>query len=70
MNDVVKRLCERGGACLAAYAILGTNLSCAIPFPVPAPAPVVGAVGGPIGLAAAGLAYGGYLLFKRRRDRR
>jgi hypothetical protein len=35
---------------------------------VPVPAPLVG-VTGPVGLLAAGAAYGGYLLFKRFRNR-
>ena len=34
----------------------------------PGPAPLIG-VTGPFGLLAAGAAYGGYLLFKRFRDR-
>ena len=35
---------------------------------MPAPAPLVG-VTGPYGIAAAGIAYGGYLLFRRYRNR-
>jgi hypothetical protein len=34
----------------------------------PAPAPLVG-VTGPVGIVAAGVAYGGYLLFRRYRNR-
>lgn len=34
---------------------------------MPAPAPLVG-VTGPVGLLAAAIAYGGYLLYKRRRQ--
>jgi hypothetical protein len=34
----------------------------------PGPAPLIG-VTGPVGLLAAGAAYGGYLLFKRLKDR-
>jgi hypothetical protein len=36
---------------------------------LPVPAPLAG-VTGPVGLLAAGAAYGGYLLFKRFRNRR
>ena len=35
---------------------------------MPVPAPLVG-VTGPYGIAAAGIAYGGYLLFRRYRNR-
>jgi hypothetical protein len=35
---------------------------------MPVPAPLVG-VTGPVGLLAAGVAYGGYLLFRRLRNR-
>jgi hypothetical protein len=35
---------------------------------IPVPAPLVGATG-PLGLLAAGIAYGGYLFFKRFRNR-
>jgi len=35
---------------------------------VPVPAPLVG-VTGPVGLLAAGVAYGGYLVFKRFQNR-
>lgn len=53
------------GAGLASVVLLGVVPSGA-GFPVPAP--LVG-VSGPVGIVAAGVAYGGYLLFKRYRNR-
>ncbi len=53
------------GLGLASVLLLGIEPSWA-GFPVPAP--LVG-VTGPVGIVAAGLAYGGYLLFKRYRNR-
>jgi hypothetical protein len=54
------------GASLSGFSILilGSAPSWA---GVPVPAPLVG-VTGPVGLLAAGAAYGGYLLFKRFRN--
>ncbi len=54
------------GACLTVYALLGANFAFA---GYVAPAPLFGAIGGPVGIVAAGAALGGYLLFKRLRDR-
>ena len=51
---------------LGLSALLLSAAPCWAGFPVPAP--LVG-VTGPFGLLAAGAAYGGYLLFKRFRDR-
>jgi hypothetical protein len=57
------------GACLSAYALFGASFAYAL-GPSPGPAPMVGLVGGPAGLATAGVAFGGYLLVKRFRNRR
>jgi hypothetical protein len=57
------------GASVAAYAMLGASVAFAAPAPVPGPAPLIGAVGGPAGLLAAGVVYGGYLAVKRFRER-
>ncbi|MGA8170654.1 MAG: hypothetical protein WB816_07475 [Methylocystis sp.] len=62
----VKSASLAAGACLSAYALLGASLAYAGSY---APAPLVGVVGGPAGLAAAGVAFGGYLLIKRFRNR-
>ncbi|MGA8170653.1 MAG: hypothetical protein WB816_07470 [Methylocystis sp.] len=64
----VKSASLAAGACLSAYALLGVSLAHA--GITPGPAPLVGVVGGPVGLAAAGVALGGYLLVKHFRDRR
>jgi hypothetical protein len=53
------------GTSFAAYALLGASVA----FAAPVPAPLVGAVGGPAGLLAAGVVYGGYLAVKRLRKR-
>ena len=53
------------GAGLASLIVLGSGPSSA---GAPVPAPLVG-VTGPVGIVAAGVAYGGYLLFKRYRNR-
>jgi hypothetical protein len=49
----------------ASVFLLGVIPACA---GVGVPAPLVG-VTGPVGIVAAGVAYGGYLLFRRYRDR-
>jgi hypothetical protein len=54
------------GAMLASALLLSTGPSWA---GLPVPAPLVG-VTGPVGIAVAGIAYGGYLLAKRYRNRR
>ena len=56
--------CGRGSA-LASVLLLGAGPSLGR---IGAPAPLVG-VTGPVGIVAAGVAYGGYWLFKRYRDR-
>jgi hypothetical protein len=50
----------------ASVLLLGAGPSLA---GIGAPAPLVG-VTGPVGIVAAGVAYGGYLLYKRFRDHR
>ena len=50
---------------LASVILLGAEPSWA---GMPVPAPLAG-VTGPFGIVAAGLAYGGYFLFRRYRDR-
>jgi hypothetical protein len=52
------------GAGLAAVLLLGAEPSLA---GIGAPAPLVG-VTGPVGIVAAGVAYGGYWLFRRYRS--
>jgi hypothetical protein len=54
------------GTMLASALLLSTGPSWA---GMPVPAPLVG-VTGPVGIAVAGIAYGGYLLAKRYRNRR
>ena len=54
------------GLILGLSGLLFSAVPCWAGFPVPAP--LIG-VTGPVGLLAAGAAYGGYLLFKRFRDR-
>jgi hypothetical protein len=53
------------GSVLAAVLLLGAGAAWA---GIGGPAPLVG-VTGPVGIVAAGLAYGGYLLFRRYRNR-
>jgi hypothetical protein len=69
---VVHKLDIRGytasiGAFVAAYALIGASVAFAEPSR--GPAPLVGAIGGPAGLLAAGVVYGGYLVLKRFRER-
>ena len=57
-------------ACGVGFPVLATLIISAGPSlaGTPGPAPLVGATG-PFGLLAAGAAYGGYLLFKRLKNR-
>ena len=64
MTLVNSRIVAMGGG-LASVLFLGAGPAWA---GLPAPAPLVG-VTGPIGIVAAGIAYGGYLLFRRYRNR-
>jgi hypothetical protein len=67
MNQVNRRfahVCCVGSSGLAVLVVSVTPGWAGLPVP----APVVG-VTGPIGLAAAVVAYGGYLLFKRLKHR-
>jgi hypothetical protein len=66
-NASLKIAFRVAGGCLGACAGFGVTFAFA---GLAAPAPVVGIVGGPVGFAAAGVAFGGYLLFKHLRDRR
>lgn len=52
----------------AALAVLATTSAPGWAIACAAPAPVIG-VTGPYGLVVAGAVYGGYLLYKRYRDR-
>lgn len=63
----LKIVCGCAGTGLGLYATLGANLAYA--GLAPAPAPLVGVAGGPVGLLAAGVAFGGYLAFKHFRNR-
>ncbi len=65
--DIIRGYKASIGASIAAYALLGASVAFAAP--APGPAPLVGAVGGPAGLLAAGVVYGGYLAVKRLRKR-
>jgi hypothetical protein len=65
MNGTYSRIFTLG-ATLASVLLLCTGPSWA---GMPVPVPLVG-VTGPVGIAAAGIAYGGYLLAKRYRNRR
>jgi hypothetical protein len=67
MNQLSRRLAQVvcvGSSGLAVLVVSVTPSWAGLPVP----APVVG-VTGPIGLAAAVVAYGGYLLFKRLKHR-
>jgi hypothetical protein len=65
MNGTYSRILTLG-TMLASALLLSTGPSWA---GTPVPAPLVG-VTGPVGIAVAGIAYGGYLLVKRYRNRR
>ena len=58
------------GACGVGFPVLAALLMSVGPSwaGIPGPAPLIG-VTGPFGLLAAGAAYGGYLLFKRFKNR-
>jgi hypothetical protein len=60
MSDRFSRACCTGLAGLAALTVSVGPIWAGVPVP----APLVGATG-PVGLVAAGVVYGGYLLFKR-----
>ena len=64
MNLLVSRIAAAGFG-LASMALLGAD-ACWAGNPVPTP--LVG-VTGPAGIVIAGIAYGGYLLFRRFRTR-
>jgi hypothetical protein len=65
MTLVTSRIVIAGGAFAA---LLMLSVGPALAGGLPAPAPLVG-VTGPVGIVAAGVAYGGYWLFQRYRNR-
>jgi hypothetical protein len=67
--ESLKKTSVSAAISIGGYAMLGANLACA-QTPFSGPAPLVGAVGGPVGLLAAGVACGGFLAFKHFRNRR
>jgi hypothetical protein len=64
MKSVFLRALGPGGILISAL-LLSVSPSLA---GIGAPAPLIG-VTGPVGIVAAGVAYGGYLLFRRYRNR-
>jgi hypothetical protein len=64
MTSASSRIVAMGGVLISAL-LLSAGPGWA-GFPVPAP--LIG-VTGPVGIVAAGVAYGGYLLFRRYRNR-
>ena len=65
MNLVGSRIVAAGRSLGSSVLLLGAGPSLA---GIGAPAPLVG-VTGPVGIVAAGVAYGGYWLFRRYRNR-
>jgi hypothetical protein len=59
---------SRVGAAALAMLLIGGPLSMAIAGGNQAPGPLIGMTG-PYGILAAGVGYGGYLLFKRLKSR-
>jgi hypothetical protein len=68
-NRLVNLVFRAAATGIALYSLLGANLAYA-GNAISAPAPLLGVVGGPVGLLAAGGLFGGYLAIRHFRDRR
>jgi hypothetical protein len=65
LNNCLKHACGLGSA---AFGILLISVTSSSALVCAAPAPLIG-VTGPYGVAAAAVAYGGYLVYKKLKNR-
>ena len=63
-NNHLERVCGAGSAAIGVLLVTATSSFAG----VPAPAPLIGLTG-PYGILAAGAAFGGFLLYKKLRNR-
>jgi hypothetical protein len=64
LNERLKRACGTGSLAIGTLLVTATASFAG----VPAPAPLIG-VTGPYGMLAAGIAYGGFVVYKKLKNR-
>jgi hypothetical protein len=65
LNEHLKRACGTGSLAIGTLLVTATASFAGV---APAPAPLIG-VTGPYGMLAAGIAYGGFVVYKKLKNR-